>query len=244
MGIQTSPDTLIRLLIAASEIDVKAPKHLGVDDFAFRRGMEYGALLVDLDTGQAVDVLKDRAGETFNDWLLAHPDAETVSRDCSQAYADAIRREAPDATQVADRFHLAKNLTEALKKQLRREQSALDRAARGPEPEGDPAVSGVETPTGIPSGPDTETSAADSPLRTEAYVVPGKKLGAKRSGIRELVTFARGLKRDWAAVKAAFTQPWSNGVVEGNVNRLKMIKRAMFGRGCLALLRARVLLLA
>ena len=67
---------------------------------------------------------------------------------------------------------------------------------------------------------------------------------ALKSGIRELVTFARGLKRDWAAVKAAFTQPWSNGVVEGNVNRLKMIKRAMYGRGGLALLRARVLPLA
>ena len=67
---------------------------------------------------------------------------------------------------------------------------------------------------------------------------------ALKSGIRELVAFARGLKRDWAAVKAAFTQPWSNGVLEGNVNRLKMIKRTMYGRGGLALLRARVLPLA
>ena len=56
--------------------------------------------------------------------------------------------------------------------------------------------------------------------------------------MRKLVTFARGLKRNTAAVKAAFSQPPSNGVLEGNVNRLKMIKRTMYGPGSLALLRA------
>ena len=63
------------------------------------------------------------------------------------------------------------------------------------------------------------------------------------SGIVPLVRFAEGLKGDRAAVEAALSLPWSNGVVEGHVNRLKMIKRQMFGRANFDLLRKCVLLM-
>jgi transposase len=61
------------------------------------------------------------------------------------------------------------------------------------------------------------------------------------SELPELRRFAEGLKTDWEAVKAAFTLPWSNGQTEGHVNRLKMIKRQMFGRAKFDLLRQRFL---
>jgi transposase len=56
-----------------------------------------------------------------------------------------------------------------------------------------------------------------------------------------LATFAAGLRRDEDAVRAALSEPWSNGQVEGQVNRLKVVKRAMYGRAGFDLLRARVL---
>ena len=56
-----------------------------------------------------------------------------------------------------------------------------------------------------------------------------------------LASFAAGLRRDLAAVQAAFSSPWSQGQVEGQVNRLKMLKRQMYGRASFPLLRSRVL---
>ena len=57
----------------------------------------------------------------------------------------------------------------------------------------------------------------------------------------DLRRFAEGIRRDEAAVEAAVTQRWSNGPVEGHINRLKTIKRPMYGRAGFVLLRARVL---
>ena len=67
------------------------------------------------------------------------------------------------------------------------------------------------------------------------------RLPTEQSGLKELQSFSAGLMKDEAAVRAAMTYDWSNGQVEGSVNRLKMIKRMMFGRAGFALLKARVL---
>lgn len=64
---------------------------------------------------------------------------------------------------------------------------------------------------------------------------------AERSGISEFHGFANGLRRDLDAVNAALTWKWSNGQTEGHVNRLKTMKRAMYGRAKLDLLRLRLL---
>ena len=76
----------------------------------------YGTIILNVETGERVDVLPDRTSETLTAWLRDHPGAEVVCRDRASAYAEAVRTVCPDATQVADRYHLWKNLCEAVEK--------------------------------------------------------------------------------------------------------------------------------
>lgn len=89
-----------------------------MDDFAFRKGRKYGTILVDLDHHRPIALLPDREAQTLSKWLKQHPDVQVLSRDRSTAYKQGMSQGAPDATQVADRFHLLKNVTEVLQQVL------------------------------------------------------------------------------------------------------------------------------
>jgi transposase len=97
-----------------------------VDDFAFRRGTRYGTVLVDLERRELVDVLPDRSADTFARWLSEHPGVEVVSRDRSVEYTEAARRAAPHTLQVADRFHLMKNLRDVVLQVFRQHIEVLE----------------------------------------------------------------------------------------------------------------------
>lgn len=407
LSIATSDDTVLRRVRQkpVPEAAVFPVRNLGVDDWAWRKGQEYGTILVDLDLRRVVDLLPDRDPESFSAWLQQHPEIITVSRDRCGLYADGAVLGAPQAQQIADRFHLVLNLSATMERvleersrqlilppvegpatdsqpaadcdartdapppklaqptqsQLRRQrrleryeqvvsmfrsgqsQAAISRALgierktirrwlrRGEFPERKPPhrrpskvsqyadylqqrwnegchnasrlyheirqqgysgkramvarfVSGWRK-TGKATSPNAPqriapkyaailvTRPADQMSAEQRQlfdritvqcpeVLPLRKLAltfrdalkadestqlrqwiqrAKHCAFGPVVRFAYGLNKDLSAVAAAVDTPWSTGQVEGQINRLKTIKRQMYGRAGFELLRARVL---
>jgi transposase len=125
----TSAATLLRLVRTAVVPPAPALPCVGVDEWAWRRGHRYGTILVDLATHRVVDLLPDRSAATIAVWLAQHPTITVVCRDRSELYADGIRRGAPQAVPVVDRFHLVQNLRQALEALLIDHRPALQAAA-------------------------------------------------------------------------------------------------------------------
>jgi transposase len=372
-----SADTLLRLIRAAPVPVTTAPRVIGIDDWAWRRGQRYGTLIVDLERNRPVDLLPDRDARTVEAWLQSHPGIEIVARDRAGAYAGAyaggIRSGAPEAVQVGDRWHLLRNLGDALARALDRHQhdlraatasvvEALQSMQAEPEvPLASPAVSpapdrhairrarfdealalhgqgwpvrriaralGVNrqtvqgwlrsrqlpmwrqqprgstvdrhadhlrrrwdegcrdaaelwreirqqgfrgqlrtvqrwvrqcrSPDPTAPGLGRTTGAWRTPSRRRvAWLVVADRerldareqrfvdaLMASAPELGHLISLAREFRtlvRDLAAVRAALSLPWSTGPVEGQISRLKTIKRTMCGRAGFELLRHRVL---
>ena len=399
LAFPTSGDTLLRRIRSAPPAAATAPRVLGVDDFAFRKGHTYGPILVDLERGRVIHLRPDRSAATLTSWLKRSPGTQVISRARASAYSQAATQAAPTAVRVADRFHLLVNLREAVERTLHQRTAAIRTlvvvtppvAPEGPpltvaEPS-DPAAEAnrrrqlfdhvrrlhadgvsfrriarevklhsrtVERYVRSDAGPDwhagrpraspwdrhaewirTRVRAGASAarihreltgegfpgggsavsqyvrrLRAEMGVAPSRpsrplpprapapppprrlsvavvrhpdrrtdeerewvarlkaldpagqmgldaaeefaarvrqRNGAGLDGwlsraeaIPTLRAVVSGLRRDEAAVRAGLTRPWSNGPVEGGVNRLKLLKRAGYGRAKFDLLRARV----
>ena len=392
LAMPVSADTLLRRA-KKKTLALPTPRILGVDDFAFRRGHTYGTILINLETHQPVDLLEDRSAETFAQWLRQHPGVEIISRDRSKDYQRGATDGAPQAQQVIDRWHILKNLREAMERFLSHSQESeaagLATPPRQKRTSGEQARSEGSrqhrlalyqqvkelqqqggTILGIARqlhvghrrvrkfvrsssfpewGKPARTRSAIDPYRpylqarwqqgchatsqlwhelqergfsgswmmvyrwvqlqgdrkTEALaplpnstapklaprplawlflrapehlekqdklilsrirqtqqmdvayelaqrfvaLVKERNINAletwlrdcQKSGISDLVTFAQGLEKDASALNAALTLPYSNGPVEGKINKLKYIKRSMYGRSGFPLLRQKVL---
>jgi transposase len=270
----TSGDTLLRLIRRTPRRAVDEPRIVGVDDWAQRRGRVYATILVDLERRRVADLLCDRTAQTLAEWLKAHTRVKAVARDRSGEYARGISLGAPQAKQVADRWHLLVNLREALERLLDRLRPELSPVlpAKMPEP-----------PDGIPLLRRRHRSRQDVAARDgrqarrlalhekvhrlrraghhiraiarclkmsrmtvyrylslshlpepaprrrrrKSGALQGWLKACEASGIPELVNFAVGLRQDYGAVEAALSSKWSNGQTEGQVTRLKLLKRQM-----------------
>jgi transposase len=160
----TSPDTLLRRVKQAGARSSPSPRLVGIDDWAWLKGQKYGTIVVDLETSEVIDLLPDRDATTVSTWLAAHPGIELVSRDRASAYSQAANEGASQAQQVADRWHLLKNVREVVERLLERHLPVITDALKPADPDpkrvdaspgGEPdAATTIEpTPSESPSPP-------------------------------------------------------------------------------------------
>jgi transposase len=129
LGLMLSPDTLLNVIRTTVLPPGPPPRVVGIDDWAWRRRDRYGTILVDLERQRAIDLLADREPETVTAWLQQYPDIEVIARDRGQGYIEAATLGAPQALQVADRWHLVHNLHDVLEDILLSKRHVLRTAA-------------------------------------------------------------------------------------------------------------------
>ncbi len=228
-GAQASRDTILRLVDALPEPQSQSPRVVGIDEYAMRKGRVYGTVLVDVDTRRPVDLLPDREVGTVAAWLTEHPGIEVVCSDRAPFFAEGASIGAPTAAQSPTGS--ISGATSA--KQPSGASPATARASVRPSPgRRRRRLRYWNRPRAGRHGPPGSGSPT-APVQIKAV---------RADDLPSLHTFVNGLERDLAAVTAGLTLPWSSGIVEGHVNRIKMIKRQMYGRAGLGLLRKRVLL--
>lgn len=130
LAVPWSRDTMLRVLRRndPSAVPAAPARVVGIDDFAWRRGHSYGSIVVDLERREVIDLLPDRQRDTVIAWLRQNPQVEIICRDRGPGYGAAASEAAPQARQVADRWHLFENASAAFLAAVRSEMPCLRRA--------------------------------------------------------------------------------------------------------------------
>ncbi len=161
MACPTSPDTLLRRVKRFEGDPAPEPRFVGVDDWAWRKGQSYGTILIDLERGRPIDILPGRDGSALAAWLKEHPQVEVITRDRWAAFAQAATEGAPQAKQVADRWHLLKNLREMLERLFGRLAAEVQEALK--ETAETPAAGATGSGFAAPATQPTEPAPAALP---------------------------------------------------------------------------------
>ncbi len=153
LGLLTSGSTLLRELRKRARLSTSsAPRVIGIDEWAWKKGHRYGTILCDLEQRRVIDLLPNQSTETVAAWLRRHPSVQVVSRDRASSFADAIAKGAPGAVQVADRWHLLNNLVQTLGRSLEHHRPTIvevakqvnDKCAAPPSLSEEPATQAVQ----------------------------------------------------------------------------------------------------
>lgn len=250
-AMSTSPDTLLRRVKQAGARSSPSPRLVGIDDWAWCKGQKYGTIVVDLETSEVIDLLPDRDAATVSTWLAAHPGIELVSRDRASAYSQAATEAASQAQQVADRWHLLKNVREAIERLLDRHLPVITDALKPAEPDpkpvdalpgGEPEAATIIEPTPpespsppVPVSPRQEAARAKRQRRVERFerVHELRRQGMPiRQIARELAMTRKAVRRylnreqcpDWRPGRATHSgmdahREWIDGrIAEGRIN--------------------------
>ena len=196
LAIAVSPDTLLRAArqLASAAPSSASPRVLGVDDWAWRRGHRYGTILVDLERNRVVDLLPDRNAATLAAWLRRHPGVEIVARDRASVYAEGARLGAPAAVQVADRWHMLRNLGDAVHKVVERHHAAIRQVASDMRDVNTPALLDVAAVKDTPEAKSPGTGRREAKF---AEALRLSKAGASISRISRLLVVDRKTLRRW-----------------------------------------------
>lgn len=256
-GIRISGDTLIRRLIDFPLPDTNNLTNIGVDDWAWKKGHRYGTIIVDHDTHRPVALLQGRESAPLSEWLVHRPGIRVITRDRAGAYADGAMSGAPQAIQIADRWHLIRNACDHFERLVKRYWPSVKKSVNSPD-----ICSAVQSETTAMPPTTISPQESVSPVisrgseltrrfislfskrdsNAPATLLRKWQTDALSSGMDEYRSFITRMESDFEAIKNALMYSWSNGLVEGHVNRLKTLKRQMYGRAGFELLRRRVLI--
>ncbi len=200
LGFSGSRDTILRLVHQWERPALPEPHVIGLDDWAWKRRLRYGTLICDLERGLPIDLLPDRTVEAVSAWLKEHPSVDTISRDGSSEYASAIKKGAPQAREVSDRWHLTKNLAGCVSMLLAESLAQFRRAAvaaaansqQVEQPSGEP-------PSHLRTRAERRAQQARQVERRGRYeqITALQKQGMKSAEIAAIVGMAERTVRGW-----------------------------------------------
>jgi len=122
-----SASTCLRIVESLSIPDCRDIEVVGIDDWAKRKGINYGTILVNAQTGHPADLIDSRGNAAVIKWLSRHPHIRYVTRDRASSYAKAIAEALPESIQIADKFHLVKNLGDYIYEEIQRQYREIKR---------------------------------------------------------------------------------------------------------------------